>query len=130
MNRCAENGGFDLSDSDGMNAMECFPHISKLIVASVDTMSDPKYNMIKERFKQFDRVAEALFNWGKTLKSQKKVNLVNFTDMMLHWHAKWDESFPNIPYFPKLYDGFQYPPFVQKMSFADVLWTRVLNQAA
>ena len=41
-----ENGGFDLSGSDGLDTCKCFPEISKLIVSSID-LSDPHYQKIK-----------------------------------------------------------------------------------
>lgn len=124
-----DNGDFDLSGGNGMNAVEGFPQISKLIVSSV---VHPIQNTIWSRndvSSLIVLVAEALFNLGKALKSKKKANSVKFTDTIFHWHAEWDTCFPDVSYFPKLHDDFQYPPFVQKMSSTNVLWRRVLNQA-
>ena len=111
-----ENGGFDLSGGDAMDTLECFPHISELIVASIGP-SNPRYEEIKNRFDEFERVAEALLNWGKALKSQERVDPVKFLDTQLYWTGTFDEVFPATPYFPKKHDDAHFPPFVDEYEF-------------
>ena len=113
----AEHSGFEQTNGRALKSLEKFKEIASVCVASYES-THPLHNQVKERFAEYEVVAEKLYTLCKLMKSQKKLSCEEFDAAVAHFIDAWNTTFPNVPYFNKLHFVMVHLPlFVKEYGF-------------
>jgi hypothetical protein len=107
----AQHGGFEISHADGMNMLESWDTICKVVDNTYSTDSEGdriKNPLVKIIMLDSKRIATPLYELNKLLKTQKKWSdqmIENdFKPLAAQVYSEWREQYPSQVPFPKLHD--------------------------